>query len=408
MTSSERARRGTVRGCMRVRAVRPAMVCCWLLLCWPALLTAQAVTGSCDAPSVLRKVEALLTQQHYAAVQAQLGTLRQCRGLSAMERFQIGWLYGRAHDFRTALEVFGTVDPSVPDLQTHAYAIALGQFELDDYQAAVATLTRLASKTALNADCTNLLAVSYSKLGQYDKAYPLLAGEIEKDPGNLYLYLNLVTLLADAGQFARAEQVANQAVAVFPGKPEVWIVRGAAYTLLGQLDRARSDFAEAVRLAPAQENPRFFLAVTDYKLGNYAQASAGLRAAMHAGVSGADLDYLLAECTLKLDPAQTGEAITELNRAIQLNSRSVPALTLRGKLEMEDGKTEAAMHDLEAAHALDPALRSATYNLARAYFAVGRKNDAQALYQQLTQQSIDAVTELSDQRMKQALAGAAR
>jgi tetratricopeptide (TPR) repeat protein len=150
---------------------------------------------------------------------------------------------------------------------------------------------------------------------------------------------------------------------------------------------------------------RFLLAVTDYKQGNYAVAAEELRAAIGAGVVDSDLHYLLAECMLMLDAAKTADAKAELDRAIALRSDSVSARGLRSKLLLEEEQPKAAVVDLDLAHKVDPGSRSATYNLARAYFALGRTEDAMGLYKELHTQSVDVVRELSDHRAKEALAG---
>jgi tetratricopeptide (TPR) repeat protein len=126
---------------------------------------------------------------------------------------------------------------------------------------------------------------------------------------------------------------------------------------------------------------------------------------MNAGVISADLEYLLAECMLKLEPTKPAEALAELDRAIRLDGNSVPSRTLRGKLLLEEGNPQKAVTDLEIAHKIDPTMRSATYNLARAYFAVGKQKEAQILYQQLQKQTTNTVNELSDRRIKQVLSG---
>ncbi|MGC2163509.1 MAG: tetratricopeptide repeat protein [Silvibacterium sp.] len=365
----------------------------------------QRSENICDVRSTLHNVDGLLKQHRDAEARLLLQRVEGCTHLSQIESFNIGWSYGRMHDFKTALKIFATVDADVPDVQTHAYAIALSQFELADYKAAVATLKAIQGKDPLNQDCANLLAVSYAKLGQYQDAYPILQEQLQEHPRDLYAYLNLITLLTDAGQFAEAQKVATECVAVFPRNSEVFVVRGATETLLGQLNKARSDFDIAVKISPGKASPRFFLALTDYKLSNYAAAAADLRSAMHAGVISADLEYLLAECILKLEPTQPAEAIAELDKAVQLDGNSVPARTLRGKLFLEEGNPQKAVADLAIAHQIDPTMRSATYSLARAYFAVGKRKEAQTLYQQLQEQTTDTVNELSDRRIKQVLSG---
>jgi tetratricopeptide (TPR) repeat protein len=365
----------------------------------------QRMSNVCDIQSSLRNVERLAKEHQGAQARLLLQSIEKCPHLSPIETFNIGWAYGKLHDFPTALKIFSAVSADVPDPMTHAYAIALGQFEMGDYQSAVTTLKTLDQRVPLNADCANLLAVAYAKLGQYQDAYLTLQNQLQKHPHDLSTYLNLITLLTDVGQFAEAEKVASQCVALFPQNSEVFIVRGATETLLGKLSEARGDFESAVKLAPQKADPRFFLALADYKLDNYAAASADLRSTMRAGVIDADLEYLLAECMLKLDPTKPAEAIAELDKAIQLNGNSVPARTLRGKLLLEEGNPQKAAEDLEIAHRIDPTMRSTNYNLARAYFALGRRDEAQAIYQELQQQTTDTVTEISDRRLRQVLSG---
>ncbi len=205
------------------------------------------------------------------------------------------------------------------------------------------------------------------------------------------------------GQLEQAVKVATSAVEVFPEDSQMLVVRGAAYTSVSELDKARSDFAAAVAMSPKDADPRFFLAVTDYKKGDYVVAADELHAAIAGGVVDADLEYLLAECILKLDPDKTQDALHELDRAIRIDDRAVPAYTMRGKLLLEAGDARAAAADLERAHRINPAMRSATYNLARAYMALGRKADANLLLDQIHQQATNMVNDLSDQRMQQAL-----
>jgi predicted Zn-dependent protease len=79
---------------------------------------------------------------------------------------------------------------------------------------------------------------------------------------------------------------------------------------------------------------------------------------------------------LKLDAVKTADAKAELERAIALQSDSVSARGLRGKLLLEEEQPKATVVDLDLGHKVDPGSRSATYNFARAYFALGRTEDA--------------------------------
>jgi tetratricopeptide (TPR) repeat protein len=377
----------------------------WLPLGNATLGQATPPQPACDAEQAFKTANDLLKSRQYEEAARTLTQVQGCSNLTPIQRFNLGWLYGRAHDSRSALKNFQLVPADVPDRGTHQYAIALSEFELENYRGAVDAMKGLRSEGLLDARGTNLLGVAYSKLGQYQDAYPILKEELQQNPNDLFAYLNLVTLLADSGNFKNAAEVANQAVAAFPQNTEVLVVRGAANILLGNMDTSHKDFVAAVQLSPLQPDAQFLLALSDYKQGKFAEAIAEIKAAISSGIVDSDLHYLLAECMLKVDPTKTTEAVSELDRAIELNSRSVSARTLRGKLLLESGKPKQAVDDLELAHKVDPTSRSALYNLARADAALGKADEAKSLFKQMSSQTQDSLGELSDQKVKKALNG---
>jgi len=375
-----------------------------LLNCF-AGLSAQSIQGNrnCDAALVFQKVNSMLGEKAYEQAGKTLDEFQACPTRSTLETFQLGWLYGRARRFDVALKMFSAVPQDVPDRLTHDYAVALSKFELADYQGSINVLKSQESSGLADTKSTNLLAVSYSKLGLYREAYQVLADQIQRDPTDLSLYLNLVTVCADGGDFAKAADVAAQAAQLFPKSADVFILRGAADTLLGHLDQAYADFTTAARLAPQRADARFFLALTKYKEGKYSEAVNILRVAVSEGISDSDVHYLIAECLLKIDPGKPDDALHELDRAVDLNTNSVSARTLRGKLLLETAHPKEAVTDLEFASRRDPDSRAALYNLARAYRALGRTSEAQALFRQLRMQKADTLGEFSDKRLNEAL-----
>jgi tetratricopeptide (TPR) repeat protein len=203
--------------------------------------------------------------------------------------------------------------------------------------------------------------------------------------------------------FTEAAKVASLAAEVFPKSVDVLIVRGAANTLVGQLNKAHQDFQNAATLDPTKADARFFLALTDYKQGKFTNAAESLRSAISANIVDSDLHYLLAECLLKFDSSNRREIMGELDRAIALNPNSVSARSLRGKLLLDAGQVKEAAEDLEKAHRFDPTSRTAAYNLARAYRALGKTEEAQQLFTQFRSQSLDGITELGNRKLTSAL-----
>jgi tetratricopeptide (TPR) repeat protein len=320
-----------------------------------------------------------------------------------MTSFQMGWLYGRARHFDSALKVFSHVPESVPDRSTHDFAVALARFELGDYRGSADLLAGLESAGLADSKSENLLAVAYSKLGLYREAYAVLSREIRKNPAELDTHLNLITVYAEGGDFKGAAEAASETIKLFPASADAFVSHGAAQALLGQIDSAYEDFSRSAKLDPSRPDVRFFSALMDYKLDKFTQAIQILRIAINEGLQDSDLHYLLAECLLKADNGNRDEALEELNRAVVLNADSVSARTLRGKLLLESGQVKQAVSDLEFASKRDPEYRSAAYNLARAYRALGRNSEAQAIFARLRDQSVSTVSEMGDRRLNEAL-----
>jgi tetratricopeptide (TPR) repeat protein len=365
--------------------------------------SAAQSSDPCHSKETFAKVDALIKAKSYTAARSRLNQLRDCPTLSPSSLFATGWLYGRTHDFATALKVFNSLPLTIPNEPTHRYAIALAEFELGNFAKSAEALEPMQGRQELESKSANLLGVSYSKLGKYDDAYKVLTENIARHSSDLFSYLNLITLLSDTGHFSEAAKVADQAVTAFPANSDVLVVRGATYTLTGDLEKAHSDFAAAVHLSSQDANERFLLALCEYRQGEYDKASSGLKKAIQSGIVDSDLHYLLAECLLKLDSTRQAQVIDELNRAIELNPKAVAARTLRGKLLLESGRPQAAMTDLVLAHRIDPRSRSAAYNLARAESKLGRSQQAKAIFEELQTQHGDSLSELSDQKLHKAL-----
>jgi tetratricopeptide (TPR) repeat protein len=383
----------------------------YALLLLPSVSSVRAQSRQqnrqCDAGTVFQQVKTLLEDKQYDQAARRLDQFQECSGRTPLETFEMGWLYGRARRFEVALRIFNTVPLDVPDRLTHDYAVALSKFELAEYQAAIDILKPRQSSGTADVKSVNLLAVSYSKLGLYRDAYVVLREQIRKDSSDLSLYLNLVTVCAEGGDFAQAAKVAAGARRLFPNSPDVFIVQGSAETLLGHLDQAYDDFAMGSRLAPTRADARFFLALTDYKQAKYSEAISILQTAAKDGIADSDLHYLMAECLRKVDAGNKDAALRELDQAIELNGNSVSARTLRGKLLLELGRPKEALTDLEVASRRDPDSKAARYNLARVYRALGRTQEAQTLFQQFRPEAGDTLNEFGDRRLNEALRGGA-
>ncbi len=365
----------------------------------------------CAPEKNFAKVGYLLEKKDYQGAKVLLRRLETCPHLSPVQRFNVGWLYGKAHDFPDALKIFKSVQPNVPDRLTHAYAIALVHFDQGHYQAAIDTLTALRSKGISDAKCADLLGVAYSKLGRYQEAYAVMVENLRQDPSNPYAYYNLITLFVDTGELDKAAQVAYKAVAALSQNAEALSMRGSIELSQGKTEDAYRDFASAAQLSPGSPDPPFFMALAEYRQSKFEEARQVLKNAIASGIVDSDLHYLLAECLIRIDATDSATALAELDRAIQLNPNSVSARVLRGERLLASGRPQDALTDLKIARELEPNpqrdARNATYLLARAYVAVGKREEAKVLFAQLSPQfssdKADTLNRLSDHKMQAAL-----
>jgi tetratricopeptide (TPR) repeat protein len=264
-------------------------------------------------------------------------------------------------------------------------------------------LAALDSTGLADSKSVNLLAVSYSKLGLYREAYAALTQEVRKNPADLNTHLNLITVCAEGGDFKSAAEAASETAKLFPASADAFVARGAAEALMGELNSAYDDFSHSAQLDPRRADIRFFLALMDYKMGKFADAVHILDTAIKGGLEDSDLHYLLAECLLNTENGNRDAALAALNRAIALNGDSVSARTMRGKLLLEAGHADQAVRDLEFANKQEPESRSAGYNLARAYRALGREAEAQAIFRKIHDQPASTMTEMGERRLNDAL-----
>jgi tetratricopeptide (TPR) repeat protein len=366
---------------------------------------------SCLPHKTFVQVGTLLKKQDYSRAKTLLRSLESCPHLAPIEQFNVGWLYGRAHDSTDALRIFHSVPSDVPDRLTHGYAIALANFELGRFQASIDTLAALRAQGIFDAKCADLLGVSYSKLNRYQDAYAVMAENIRQNPSNSYAYFNLIALFVDTSEMDKAAQVADKAVAALPQNADALSMRGSIELYRNQTDEAYRDFSAAADLAPHSPDPRFFMALVDYRQSKFDQAAKVLRDAIASGIADSDLHYMLAECDLRIDPSNASAALSELDRAIQLNPKSVPARILRGETLLATKRPEDAVTDLKIARELDPNPQrdtsNTTYLLGRAYAALGKRDQANALFAQLGHQfspnKTDTLNQLGDQKIQAAL-----
>jgi tetratricopeptide (TPR) repeat protein len=365
----------------------------------------MSIAAACaqDVAARLNQAAALLRDKQISQAVPILDSLRSAPSLAPIDRFQLGWLYGQARRYETAIAIFEALSEDVPDPVTHYYAIALSYFNLARYDRAVSVLTAAKQRGFTDARSANLLGVAYAKLGEAQQAYESLRDGVMGTAADADGYLNLVTLCVDFGNNALAEKIATKGVEAFPSDARLLLSRGALRLAASQAEAARTDFKRAMRVAPRDPSPVFFAALGEYSGGRYADGIRILRKAIDAGIADAETHYLLAETLIRSDPDSDVEALRETDKALGMDSGLVPALLLRAKLELKKGDAQIAVRDLERAREMEPENRNVLYLLARAYQQTGNNAEAKKLFQRVQQDSANLVSDLAKKKMHKIL-----
>jgi len=189
-------------------------------------------------------------------------------------------------------------------------------------------------------------AALLSKLGKIDKALAVVDALQKSSPDRPESYTLRADILRDAKRFPEAVQAYTDAIARI-GKPsgDSWALfyqRGIAYDQSKQPEKGEKDFLHALELAPDQP---FVL--------NY-------------------LGYSWTEQGRNLDRAHK-----MIERAVALRPDDAAIVDSLGWLELKQGNTKGAVQLLQRAVELEPADPTLNGHLGDAYWAAGRKLEAQ-------------------------------
>lgn len=350
----------------------------------------------------LQRIDQLLRTGQRSEATVRMDALRARGGLTPRQTFALAWLYGRLSRFQTALKLFESLPEGQPRTGDRDYAIALCQFNLRQYNAAIRTLRSMQQRGVADRDAVHLLAVAYDQTNQPAQAYDILRADLLQHPTDLNGYLNLITLCVNHRNNELAIKVATRGLKQLPNSYELYSSRAAVLDMEGRQPEAIADYRTAIRLQPKRPDDYFSLALIQYHQGDYAAASRTLNTAIQADIADSDIHYLLAEC-IHAQHGSAASALQEVTEALRLDPSSAPALTLRGQLELQQDDTQFAIRDLERARTLAPQSNEVAYNLARAYQKAGRRQEARHLFQQVQTKSQDLNTSLQHKKMIQIL-----
>ena len=208
----------------------------------------------------------------------------------------------RAKDRAAALKaarLFGEINKLQESVNGYELANKLGALELADLQ---------------------ILATTYLKLGNGEKAEQVLTKILALDPKNEEATRYLGRALVEKGEIDKALPLLEASLAKTPDDPEVNFAFGKAMVVKNEPDKAIPALEKALAKDPKHVEANALLGVIVYRKGDRVQAEKLLTA---AGPSLAMPDALAALADLRLEAGKLDEADKLLEKAMRLNPKHV-------------------------------------------------------------------------------------
>jgi tetratricopeptide (TPR) repeat protein len=187
------------------------------------------------------------------------------------------------------------------------------------------------------------------KMDLLEDAEPALTKAVSLRPEASYQY-TLAAAKVGKKQFAAAQTLIESLVQRKPHSPQLQYALGSVLYLEGHLDEAASHLRESVRLQPDQLAPYYYLALVDRDQGRDADAVQRLQTLLQRYPEHALSCEVLGG--LLMSAHRYPEAESNLEKAVQLNPKSVKANYQLGLLLSRMGKKEEADKRLEIAKSL--------------------------------------------------------
>jgi tetratricopeptide (TPR) repeat protein len=349
----------------------------------------------------LMAAHALLQSRQVAAANELLDGLRRQGNLSPPQRFELGWLLGRAKHYQKAVQVFRSLPKDYPDQLGVQYGLALAFFEQGEYSDSAAILKDYSTSHAATPEVLSLLGVAEEKSGHTLEAFNAFRRGIQEFPKDNRCYLDMATLAAVHLNYDLGLQVAADGIERIPTDYKLFLAHGILYSLTGQLVKAQSDYEKALALAPGEGSIYVALGMGYEDQNKYAQAAGILRQAIQRQIKDALVYYFLADALLRDGVTLASPLYEEVRSAVEsclsLNPEFAFAYLQRAKLELMNNRLEEAIADLERARALEPDSEAILNQLGIAYRRAGRKAESEKCFAELAQSN---KKEIEDSRVR--------
>ncbi len=304
-------------------------------------------------------------------------------------QFQAGVMLGRLEKYASAARRFELARQGFPDPYQVGYNLTLVLIRNRDHAAAIRAGEETLAAGYRKAEIYNLLAQAYEQSGQTKRAYDSLRAATELDPQDETNYLDLIALCLKHENYDLGLEIAGIGARRIPGSHRLRLHRGVALVMKGQLEEAAEEFQAAAESSPEEAAPQIALGLALIQMDRQLEATALLRRQIERSPKDPRVFWLLGEALgrsgVRPGSDEEKEAISALEKSIQLDPRLPQSRALMGKLLLRRGDFARAVEQLEKALELDPEDMTVAYQLAQALQRMGQTARARELFTRVSQ-----------------------
>lgn len=206
-----------------------------------------------------------------------------------------------------------------------------------------------------------------------DEALEDLQSAAERDPYFGDVYLDMARIYIDTGEPEQALDAVDQASALLPDSPMVWLYRAEANLALGNDEEALEDAQHANQLDITLLSAYRMIGQVLQAQGDYEGSLQPLNTYLRYETEDGAAWYLLAQASI--DAGKDDDALTALDKALKLSPRLTGAHIQRARLLLQKDRAEDALKDYEAALRVDPKSFEAVMGAGQALMALGYPGD---------------------------------
>lgn len=313
----------------------------------------------------------------------------------------------QAKDYETVLSLMERVLAANPDLPTPHWYRGMALYYLGRYDEAMSEMDRALAIDPMYALAYADKGLLFNEMGDTVLAFEFWRRALALDPSLAKVHQNMGSADFNAGLYELALEHFDITVAIDPNRPSAWMYRAEALSLLGRTGECMESAAKAIQLDPQLWRAHKDRADCRIQAGQYSEALFDLITYLENVPDDASSWYSLGYTysrlkdspsaihaysrALEVDPEYHEALINRGSQYIALGEYELalqdydlavaiapvaPAFVGRGDVNLELGRFAEALSDYETALRMRPPDGFMYFRLARAYFGLGRYQEA--------------------------------